>query len=752
MKKTFIIASCVVVALLGVYLLSEPTYTPTALLSPVPHYQYFPKLVAHKACLRTPCAKNTMGAIENVLASPIEGMELDIRLSKDGVLFVYHGDDMAEETTGRGPPETLTWAEISKMRYQGKKSYPIVSLREVFEKVGTRKFIFLDIKTDRIANGALVEALISLIREYKLQESVVVNSFNPVFLGQLRWNARDILLMFSFAMNTNVNPEELKSHLDKLPSILRRPFIQKQIRRIIRPDLLGVRWDTDKGLMQELVAAGYPLIAWTVDEVDVAKDMFALGVKGLETNDPLRLDVALKTQIGKKPVTLQDGGGTRVEVGKVVQVHSLEDVRAAIRYAKKRGLKITMAGRRHSMGGHTLSPNSVHLNMLGLNQVTYHPQTQTVSVQAGASWKKVQKVLDEVGRSVKVMQSDNIFSVGGSLGVNVHGWQANGSAMSSTVRCLKVMTSDGKEKVVDRQKHPALFGAVMGGYGLLGVITEIELETTANTGLVLKADFFPPKAFVEKYKDLILHNPNVELVYGRLSINPKRLFEEMGLFWYEKVKEQMPPGIIPERLVALKRSILRASEASGLGKKARWTLERNYIKGLMGLSSEPISRNSAMNSDIHVLWPLNQNNRDVLQEYFVPFEAFYPFLKDLKKLVLQYGMNLLNVTVRTVHKDDVTLLSYAPTNMVSLVLLFSQAPGTEEEEKMHTFTHSVIERALTYQGTFYLPYRRHYTIAQFQQAYPSFPAWLEQKKKWDPRGLFWSDFMSHILGQRIRSN
>ncbi|XVN42793.1 MAG: FAD-binding protein [Candidatus Rickettsia vulgarisii] len=75
------------------------------------------------------------------------------------------------------------------------------------------------------------------------------------------------------------------------------------------------------------------------------------------------------------------------------------------------------------MGGQALLENGIFLNMLTFNQVKYNADRQTVTVQAGVTWKKVQEILAHYGRSIKIMQSDNIFTVGGSVSVNVHGWQ-----------------------------------------------------------------------------------------------------------------------------------------------------------------------------------------------------------------------------------------------------------------------------------------------------------------------------------------
>ena len=64
-------------------------------------------------------------------------------------------------------------------------------------------------------------------------------------------------------------------------------------------------------------------------------------------------------------------------------------------------------------------------------------------VGGGALWKDVIPYLDSLGRSVAVMQSNNSFSVGGSISVNCHGWQFNRPPIASTVESLRLMKADG---------------------------------------------------------------------------------------------------------------------------------------------------------------------------------------------------------------------------------------------------------------------------------------------------------------------
>ncbi|HEY7976049.1 MAG TPA: FAD-dependent oxidoreductase, partial [Ktedonobacterales bacterium] len=94
---------------------------------------------------------------------------------------------------------------------------------------------------------------------------------------------------------------------------------------------------------------------------------------------------------------------------------------AAISDAKASGRKISLSGVRHSMGGQALGAKTLHLDMTHMDSARYNAVDQTVTVGPGATWKQVQAALSPHGRAVRVMQDSNIFTIGGSLSVNVHG-------------------------------------------------------------------------------------------------------------------------------------------------------------------------------------------------------------------------------------------------------------------------------------------------------------------------------------------
>src|SRR5580698_10331130 len=151
-----------------------------------------------------------------------------------------------------------------------------------------------------------------------------------------------------------------------------------------------------------------------------------------------------------------------------------------LEYARTNHLKISIAGARHSMGGHTIYPGGIVIDMLPFNRMALDETRGILHVQAGARWFEIIKFLNDHGYSVEVMQSNDDFSVGGSLSVNCHGWNFAPASVASTVESFRLMLADGKIVKCSRDENRELFSLVLGGYGLFGIILDVDLHIIRN--------------------------------------------------------------------------------------------------------------------------------------------------------------------------------------------------------------------------------------------------------------------------------
>ena len=163
-------------------------------------------------------------------------------------------------------------------------------------------------------------------------------------------------------------------------------------------------------------------------------------------------------------------------------------------------------------------------------------ENKILNVQSGAIWADVQQFLDKEGLAVKAMQSINIFTVGGTLSVNAHGIAHDPGPIAPTVKSMRVMLSNGEIKTASPTQNSELFKSVLGGYGLFGVILDVNLEVVENEMYEWTRDFMDYKDFPEYYRKNIENNDNIGLLYGRLSMSPTSYLTETIVHKYKKTK------------------------------------------------------------------------------------------------------------------------------------------------------------------------------------------------------------------------
>ena len=440
----------------------------------------------------------------------------------------------------------------------------------------------------------------------------------------------------------------------------------------------------------------------------------------------------------------------RTAINGIVDIKSVDDVAAALHVAARRGWKVSAAGVRHSMGGQAFMSGNLVLDMRGLNGIAIDRQNRTMTVQSGATWDEVQRRLDVEGLSVVAMQSINIFTVGGSLSVNAHGISHRPGPIGVTVRSMRIMLSDGRIVTASPHENPDLFRHAIGGYGLFGIILDAEIDLTENEIYRHDVSLIDYRAVPALYAEIQRSGETTGLIYGRFSVAPGNFLQTVAVHRFSRELTQSPlEPLQPEKLIWLKRLVLNISKTGKLGRWVRWAMEQNLEPWLHSC----LTRNQAMAAPDACLVTRNQEmfdsmaylrNRlpdtDILQEYFLPPAEVPAFIEGLQAITARNEANLLNVTLRIVHKDAVTALPYAPEDRIALVLYFNQQLNRLDSERLQQTTIDLIDLAHELGGRFYLPYQLAYSPAQLMASYPEASGFFAAKRRYDPAGLFSSRF------------
>lgn len=436
-------------------------------------------------------------------------------------------------------------------------------------------------------------------------------------------------------------------------------------------------------------------------------------------------------------------------LSRIFDVHIINDIKYVIKLARQQNKKISICGQRHTMGGQTIAENGYQLDMQYFNHVVkINKEQKLITVEPGITWCEVIRCVDSYGLSPMTLQSYSSFSVGGTISVNGHGI-TNDYGVYNSVESLKIINCDGKLITCSRTKNSKLFSLVLGGYGLFGVICRVTLRLVPNTKaeLVTYNYNLPKDDFETTYLRMLnlVDNDNVCMKMARINVtNPC----EISLYVYNNLPEynyiSSKVGVTPNVMSNFMRLMYKWLFASKKIQRFRYFIEKVFNSPLDwadGCERNQMLYESA--DSISKLYnPLIElDMTHILQEYFIPnknFDSWMEFLNNYitKNFTSKAKIKLLNITIRYVKHDTTTYLNYAKEDMFAFVFYYRLPRDSEHDKQLECIHNDLVNKTLELDGTFYLPYRHHYSKQQMEKAYPNIGKFFTLKKLYDPTELF----------------
>ena len=155
-----------------------------------PGSQALPLIIAHRGDLST-APENTLPAFQRAWDAGADGVELDVRVTRDGQLVVFHDGTLDRTSNGRGPVSSCTLEEIRSLD-MGSWFDPVFkgetapTLDEVFESLPHDFLINVEMKVVLKGMKQIAHLVAETIARHARSVSTLVASFNPVALYHLR--------------------------------------------------------------------------------------------------------------------------------------------------------------------------------------------------------------------------------------------------------------------------------------------------------------------------------------------------------------------------------------------------------------------------------------------------------------------------------------------------------------------------------------------------------------------------------------
>jgi glycerophosphoryl diester phosphodiesterase len=268
-----------------------------------------PAVVAHRGASSAE-AEHTLAAYRRALEDGADGLECDVRLTRDGVLVCVHDRRVNRTSTGRGVVSALELADLNELDFGkwhravgGEEPDPLLTANWEAPDLDRTSVLTLQRLLETVADvGRPVRLAIETkhpTRYAGLVESTLVDLLATFGLTGPSGNSKHQVQVMSFSMTglrrvRQLAPELATVHLMKRVPIRHRDGSVSPSATIAGPSLEAVKAFPE--YVARAHALGHEVHVWTVDEPDDVEAMVDLGVDVLITNAPAEVIAQLATR------------------------------------------------------------------------------------------------------------------------------------------------------------------------------------------------------------------------------------------------------------------------------------------------------------------------------------------------------------------------------------------------------------------------------------------------------------------------
>jgi FAD/FMN-containing dehydrogenase len=490
----------------------------------------------------------------------------------------------------------------------------------------------------------------------------------------------------------------------------------------------------------------------------------------LSRRDFLRLaanaGVATVVLPGCRPAALANAGADGISVNdvhshlnptrvhRVVRPESTDAVQAVVRAARAEGRAVSIAGGKHAMGGQQFGEDTTLIDMNGLRRVVEFDRVNgEIEVEAGIEWPELYKYLVDNQQDAKQQWAfvqkqtgADRLSIGGALAANVHGRGLKLPPFVGDVAAFTIVGPDGALLRCSRTENTELFRAAIGGYGLFGVIVTVRLRLTRRHLVqriveVIDIDSLPAM-FARRIAD--------GFEYGDFQFATELREETLlrkGVFsCYRPVDPSTP---VPTNRASLKAEnwheliylahVDRARAFQAYSSYYLTTSGQYYWSDEHQMSTYIPDYHDALADRLGAY----ARGTEMITEIYVPRDALVRFLADVRSDFLQHKTDLIYGTIRLIEPDTETMLAWAKQPYACIIFNIHVMPDAAGIEKAKQDFRRLIDRGLSYGGSYYLTYHRWAERRQVAAAYPQFADFLRLKRRHDPAEVFQSEWYRH---------
>lgn len=444
-------------------------------------------------------------------------------------------------------------------------------------------------------------------------------------------------------------------------------------------------------------------------------------------------------------------------LGRIVP-QTIDEVVAAVRRVREHGESMSIAGACHAMGGQQFAQDAWLLDTRSMNKVlSFDRDRGIIHAQAGITWPDLMRYYvieqrDEIsawGIRQKQTGADRL-TLGGAVAANIHGRGLGYAPFVQDLEAVEVVLADGSVVQCSRQSNYELFRLIVGGYGLFGVVTSVQLRLVLRQKVERVVGLERIERIIDRFDDRIAEG----YLYGDFQFSTAaedRGFMSRGVFsCYRPVD---PRTVIPANQIRLSAAdwrrllfLAHRNKQRAFNEFADFYLQSSgqiYWSDTHQLSVYLDDYHSRLDAALQPEVP----GSEMITELYVPRHRLAAFMEDVRLDFLRHRVDLIYGTVRLIEPDTETFLAWARERLACVIFNLHVDHDARGIATAAAAFRRLIDIAIHHRGSYFLTYHRHATREQVSACYPMFEQFLAAKRRWDPHQVFQSDWYRHYRAE-----
>jgi FAD/FMN-containing dehydrogenase len=379
-----------------------------------------------------------------------------------------------------------------------------------------------------------------------------------------------------------------------------------------------------------------------------------------------------------------------------------DEVATLVREAAQLGSRVRVAGAGHSFTP-VVSTDGLLLDLSALTGVmTTDRDRKRATALAGTTIREFYEPLWREGLALRNQGDIDTQQIAGAVATATHGSGIRNVCFSGVVRGVRLVTATGEIRDIG-ESEPELLRAAQVSLGMLGVMTQLELEVADAYRLTEQVDLWPWQEVLDRWDELVHSH------------------RHFGFFW------------LPAEESAALYNLASHGEAMA---------DKCYVKIYdEPAPDQPDSDTPGRRTDrCYRIYPMVYDPNFHELEYFVPLERGPEALSAMRELMLaSLPDSIFPLEVRTVGPDDAYLSPNYKT--ATTVISVSGTPGTDYWDYLRSVDRLLSEfSARVHWG------KLHFlTRERLHALYPEADAFIKIRRELDPEGRFLNDHLSELF-------